>query len=166
MTTSIATAPIHGHHDSHESPLRERFKRQVRIETDNCEAKQEACAQEMTVDPSLISHWGARKGCDMPAWRLVAWTRTYGAGLLRWIAAQCGYDLVPREGQNPPRIGPEVLIAHFSGDAGTAVGKTLEDIASGNQWSLQEKLENLPMWLRVQADVNTIVDAIQREVSR
>jgi hypothetical protein len=58
--------------------------------------KQESMAFEMNIDPSLITHWKAGRS-DMPAWRLIQWTLKVGPALLEWIAAKCGYALVPIE---------------------------------------------------------------------
>ncbi len=165
MQPSIVSDPTQGQSDSHDSPLRERFKRQVRIEADHNEAKQEACAREMRVDPSLISHWGAERGCDMPAWRLIGWTRTYGAGLLRWVAAQCGYEIVPT-GPVSSKHDAQVLIALFSRHSGAALAQTIENIASDGAWTTEEKQADLRTWQRIQSFVNSIVDALEREARR
>lgn len=165
MHSSIASGPSHGQSDSHDSPLRERFKRQVRTETDHNDAKQEANARELRVDPSLISHWGADRGCDMPAWRLIGWTRTYGAGLLRWVAAQCGYEIVPT-GPATVQTDAQALIALFSRHSGAALAQTIENIASDGAWTAEEKQTDLRTWQRIQSFVNSIVDVLDREARR
>lgn len=61
---------------------------------DNAPFKWELIAHELDVDSSLLSHWTSHRG-PMPAFRLIALTRCIGPGVLRWIARQCGFDLVP-----------------------------------------------------------------------
>ena len=79
---------------SRDGTLRSRFQKRLRLAVELSPAKQEACAHDMNIDTSLISHYTAGRA-DMPAWRLVSWTQTYGPETLAWIAAQCGYDLIP-----------------------------------------------------------------------
>ena len=165
MTFNFACKPSQDQVDSHDSPLRDRFKRQVRRIAEDFDAKQEACAREMGVDPSLISHWGAEsKGCDMPAWRLVGWTRTYGTGLLRWVAAQCGYEIVPTAPLSVQHQDAEVLIALFSRQSGQALAQTIENIVSDGEWTKKEKRADLRTWQRIQSFVNGIVETLESEV--
>lgn len=55
--------------------------------------KWETIAHFMDVDVSLLSHWTSNRS-PIPLYRLKRLTRAIGPGLLRYVARQCGYDIV------------------------------------------------------------------------
>jgi hypothetical protein len=147
---------------------RENFTSQLIVEVENSSGKQFGIADGMKVDESTISKWkDSRPGLPvMPAWRLVRWTKKVGPGLLRWIACQSGYDLVPHNRVapcRPPKV--ERLVATFARHAGAAVGQTLDNIASDGVWTEKEKANDLALWLKIQHYVNNIVEGVQRDTA-
>lgn len=65
--------------------------------------KWETIARFMDVDVSLLSHWTSNRG-PMPLYRLIRLTRAIGPGLLRYVAKQCGYDIVRIEEKASSRL--------------------------------------------------------------
>jgi hypothetical protein len=128
-------------------------------------------AEALREDPGVFSHWMCENFgpgiANMPMDRLLAWTQLVGPGLLRWLARRCGYDLVPRGSAPAPLNMPHVeeLLGAVSRHTGDAVGKTFEDIASNGEWTLDEKTNNLGLWLKIQHLVNGIVELLQRETA-
>ena len=157
MEGNFASAPLQDQNLSYELTDRERFKRQLRIELENSSFKQFGIADDLGVDSSLISHWKEEdtgKNC-MPAHWLMRWTRVAGPGLLRWVARQGGYDLVPRDSSAPGlHATVEQLLGGFSTDAGAALGQVINGKA------------DLALWLKIQHLVNSIVDLYQRAAGR
>lgn len=73
---------------------RESFAEALEECLDDASGKWETIALALRVDVSLLSKWTGSHKNPMPAWRLIAFTKKVGPGLLRWIAKQCGYNLV------------------------------------------------------------------------
>ena len=132
---------------------RENFTSRLIVEIENCDSKQWGIADGMRVTESAVSHWKDSTS-QLPAWRLVRWTRVVGPGLLRWIARQAGYDLVPRDSVPGRILSVEQMLSGFSVDAGAALGQTILGKT------------DLGLWLKIQGLVNSIVEIYQRSAGR
>lgn len=155
MSETIGNLAAQGQGCSRARAFRERFKRQVRLEVELAEFKVEAAAHEMDCDPSLISHWGGERGCDMPAWRLVRWTRTFGTGLMEWLALQCGGSFV--HGQDPaPTASPMVLVGLVARQSGLTIQQILQSLQD-REWSASERQADLPRLRKLRDLVDQLI---------
>ena len=153
MEQSIHPGPVQCQGHSIESPLQARLRDQVHLETVLCDCKVEPMAREMGVTESTVSKWGTSH--DIPAWRLVAWTRTYGWGLLRWIVSQCGGEIVvptaPRQVQ-----APSILIGLLAHHSGNSIQQLIQDLAD-NHWSPEERLLTLPLLRKLRQVIDDLL---------
>ena len=152
METNIHYKTCQDSRLSFDKTLRDRFKRQLRLITELSPSTKAGCAFEMGIDPSLISHWysdatGGKP--EMPVWRLIPWTGTYGPELLRWVARQCGYDLVPSGESMFTGSDVHKLVSVFAQESGLVTKDALE----GNM--------NVKDWQRIQCLVNRIVESLE-----
>lgn len=153
--------------DSPESELLEESREVMRRELHAHPCKWEQIAPKLGVDDSFLSKWTKRdSGKDFfPLFRLVRWTRFVGPGLLRWVAKQCGYEIVPRDAHmDVPE--PAALVALFARKSGAAIGQTIDNITSGGTWDVGERQSDLQTWMQLQSTVDGVVDGLKASLRR
>lgn len=152
MPSTIRPGCAQGHAGSIESPLRERLRKRIRRIAEDSDAKQSGCAHDMGVDPSLISHWG--HDCDMPLWRVPAWSNVYGPSLLEWIAIQCGGMFIPHPSFLKQPV--TVLIGLLAEQSGATINHLVRDLED-HVWTKEEKAATLPDLRKLRTILDTLI---------
>ena len=168
MNGSFQAEDCHRNDDSAEFRLLEDSRAVMRRDLDNHPIpKWELISPKLGVDSSFLSKWTQRDSRKdfFPLFRLVRWTKVVGPGLLKWVAGQCGFEIIPKHAHlDAPE--PTALISLFAVKSGKAIGLTIDHIASQGIWDEGERQTDLHTWMQIQSTVDGIVDGIRESLRR
>ena len=137
------------------------LKRAMRLALENGSIAQKAVAIDLEIDEGTLSRYlSPEHPHALPLDLLPAWVDSVGdAGLLRVLAARCGYEI---HTSSVKPISPEaiqqltVLLARLSGVATGNLVQALEDGVVSND----ERKACAPGLLKLQSIVNALVDRV------
>jgi hypothetical protein len=110
------------------------FKYQQNLELMLSRRERKAVAPGFPCSEASLCDWLKEGGpAAMGAQWLPAWTREVGPGLLRWIAKECGFDLVDEDEAGPVEVTDSAqLLALIAVHHGRLMGQIIQAREDGN----------------------------------
>lgn len=139
-----------------------RFKKRQLLELMLSNRERKAVAPEFPVSLATLSDWmNEDKPAAMGAQWLPAWTREIGPGLLRYLAKECGYDLVDAGEGGPVECADSAqLLALISIHHGRLMGQIIQAREDGAITD-QERQEIWPEICRLIRELETEAEAFR-----